>query len=321
MRLKQPFLKLPIRFDADALAAEVRALPSSAWTPHPTGFVGNEAVRLITPGGELSDAIEGPMGPTVHLQRCQYVREIMAEIGAVWGRSRFMGLGPGGQVPNHVDIHYYWRTHWRIHIPVITNSQVEFTCGGETVHMEAGECWVFDSFRWHDVQNRGDKQRIHLVIDTVGGGRLPELLEAAHAGGAEPQLFGPGQRSGEGLLFERLNSPKVMSPWEMRCHLAFIADQAKPDAALAAVLRRIEQFIDAWQAAWARFGTDEEGRGTYQQLLQQVRLDLGRLGGAHLQLANRMPLYQVVEQLILQMALASPRAAQGGTVGGQRLAS
>ena len=63
MRLKQPFLKLPIRFDAVALAAEVRALPPSAWTPHPTGFIGNEAVRLVTPVGEDSDAIDGPMGP------------------------------------------------------------------------------------------------------------------------------------------------------------------------------------------------------------------------------------------------------------------
>ena len=47
MQLKKPFLKLPIRFDADALAAEVSALPATAWTPHPTGFVGNEAVRNL----------------------------------------------------------------------------------------------------------------------------------------------------------------------------------------------------------------------------------------------------------------------------------
>ena len=189
--------------------------------------------------------------------------------------------------------------------------------------MAAGECWVFDSFRWHDVQNRAGEQRIHLVIDTVGGGRLPELLEAAEAGSADPQLFGPGQRSGEGLQFERLNSPDVMSPWEMRCHLAFIADQAKPDPLLATVLRRIEQFIDSWQADWARFGTDEEGRTTYLQLLQLVRIDLSGLGGSHLQLGNRMPLYQVLDQLILQMALAALRRPQAGTVSGGngRLAS
>jgi len=70
MRLNQPFLKLPIQFDGEALAAEVRALPPSAWTPHPTGFVGNEAVRLVSPGGEPTDELEGPMGPAEQLGRC-----------------------------------------------------------------------------------------------------------------------------------------------------------------------------------------------------------------------------------------------------------
>jgi hypothetical protein len=246
----------------------------------------------------------------------------MAEIGAVWGRSRFMGLGPGGEVPNHVDVHYYWRTHWRIHIPVITNPNVHFTCGGETVHMAAGECWVFDSFRWHDVQNRGSEQRIHLVIDTVGGGRLPELLAAAESGSAEPRLFRPGQGGSEGLVFERLNSPKVMSPWEMRCHLAFVADQVEPDPLLATVLAQFERFIDGWAAAWARFGTDDEGRPIYVQLLQQVRVDLSKLGGGHIRLGNQMPLYQVLDQLVLQMALAAPRAPQANAIQArQRLAS
>src|SRR6476661_1310766 len=216
--LQQPFLKLPIRFDADALAREVRALPPEAWTPHPTAYVGNEAVRLITPFGEPTDDIQGPMAPTEWLQKCDYVREIMAAIGAVWGRSRFMGLAPGREVPPHIDINYYWRTHLRIHVPVITNHGVLFTCGDRTEHMAAGECWIFDSFRWHDVQNRGTEQRIHLVVDTVGGGLLPELMAAAETGATEPRFVAPGLRGGEELVFENVNSPTVMSPWEMRCH-------------------------------------------------------------------------------------------------------
>ncbi len=254
MRLKKPFLKLPIRFDAEALAAEVRALPPPAWTPHPTGFIGNEAVRLVTPAGEDSDAIDGPMAATDSLNRCDYVRQIMAEIGGVWGRSRFMGLAAGREVPPHIDIHYYWRTHLRIHIPVITNPGVLFTCGDETVHMAAGECWVFDSFLRHDVQNKGDAQRIHLVLDTVGGGILPELMKAAEDGVTDARLLAPGMRNGSGLLFEKVNSPKVMSPWEMRCHLAFTRENSGSDPRVLAILDRVEMFIDSWAANWARFG-------------------------------------------------------------------
>lgn len=313
MQLKQPFLKLPIRLDADALAAEVRALPPSAWTPHPTGFVGNEAVRLITPNGLPTDDIEGPMMGTDSLDRCGYVREIMAEIGAVWGRSRFMGLAAGREVPPHIDIHYYWRTHLRIHIPVITNPGVLFTCGDETVHMEAGSCWVFNSFLQHDVQNRGDAQRIHLVLDTVGGGILPDLMKSAMAGPSEPRLLAPGTRSGESLLFETVNSPKVMSPWEMRCHLAFIREQAGPDPKIAAVLERVEAYIDEWAAAWARFGTQDEGRPIYELLLQNVRAGISRMNAGTLELPNEVFLGRILEQLIFHFALAqhdSPVAKQ-----------
>ena len=193
MRLTTPFLKLPVRFDPDALAAEVRGLPPSAWVPHPSGFAGNEAVRLVTSGGTATDELVGAMAPTGNLERCGYIRQIMAEIGGVWGQTRLMGLAAGREVPAHIDIHYYWRTHLRIHIPVITNPGVEFTCGDSTVHMAAGECWVFDTFLRHDVQNKGSEQRIHLVLDTVGGGRLPELMQAAESGTAGARLVPPGE--------------------------------------------------------------------------------------------------------------------------------
>ncbi|MEA3064695.1 MAG: hypothetical protein QOJ27_1141 [Sphingomonadales bacterium] len=318
MRLSQPLLQLPISFDAEPLAAEVRALPDSAWDPHPTGFAGNEAVRLVTPGGEPTDAIEGPMAPTEHLRRCPRIQEVMRALGAVWGRSRLMALAPGAEVPAHVDAHYYWRTHLRIHIPVITNPGVIFSCGDESVHMAAGQCWVFDSFRWHDVQNRGSERRIHLVLDTVGGERLSGLIETAQAGIPEPA----GAAVAEALVFERVNTPEVMSPWEIRCHLAFLAEQALPDPLLAALLRRLDRFADAWAAAWARFGGDPEGLPTYRALIAAAKRDLVALGGARLLLANELQLLGVLDQLVFQMAMAPPaeplRPAEDA---GQRLAS
>lgn len=317
MQLTQPFLQLPIRFDAAALAEEVRALPARAWTPHPTGFVGNEAVRLVTPSGQPTDAIEGPMAATEWLECSSYIREIMAHIGAVWGRSRLMGLAAGREVPPHIDINYYWRTHLRIHIPVITNPGVEFTCGGETVHMEAGSCWIFDSFRWHDVQNRGSDQRIHLVLDTVGGGLMPELIEAAETRQGGAPLIAPGQgRAGE-LVFEKLNSPKVMTPWEMRCHVAFIREQVDSSPPMDAAMKRIERFVDEWAATWARFGTDPAGRENYSQLITGVRRALSRLAADNLMLRNDVPLFRVLDQLVLQLALADEESAAAAEDDGQ----
>jgi hypothetical protein len=323
MQLNQPLLQLPISFSGEALAAEVLALPASAWQPHPTGFVGNEAVPLVTPGGTANDMFEGPMGPTQALLSCPYIMEIMAEIGAVWGRSRLMALAAGAEVPPHADSHYYWRTHHRLHIPVITNPGVRFSCGDESVHMAAGECWMFDSFRWHDVQNKGTERRVHLVIDTVGGGQLWDLMEAAQSGGGAARKLLPGERSGEGLAFEQVNAPRIMSPWEIRCHVAFITEHAMPDPLLDTVMRRIDRFVEDWAAAWARFGSADAGLATYRDLLVTTRRDLAAIGGSHLLLRNELELYDVLDDLVFAMAVAQPQAMALGTaaVGEQRLAS
>lgn len=309
MQLSQPFLKLPLRFDADALEAEVRALPSSSWVPHATGFPGNEAVRLVTVGGQPTDAFEGPMRPTEQLGSCPYIREVMAELGGVWGRSRLMGLGIGAEVPEHVDAHYHWRTHLRIHVPVITNPQVEFTCGGETVHMAPGECWVFDSFRWHEVHNRGDERRVHLVLDTVVTEHLWDLIDAAQSGAGETKMVRPGDRPPEPLLFEQVNAPKVMSPWEVRCHLAFIAEQVEPHPELEAVMKRLDRFSDGWAALWARFGTSEAGLADYRELAARARADVDSLGGKQISLRNELDVSFVLDQLIFTMAVAEQPAA------------
>jgi hypothetical protein len=316
MELGRPFLKLPIRFDAAALDADVRALPASAWVPHPTGFVGNEAVRLVTPGGRPTDDLKGAMGPTEQLLACPYIMQAMSEIGSVWGRSRLMGLGPGADVPQHIDIHYYWRTHWRIHIPVITNSQVTFTCDGETVHMAAGECWVFDSFRAHAVHNGGTEQRIHLVLDTIGGGRLRELIDAALAGAGEPEFVSPASGLGQHLAFEKVNSPTVMSPWEIRAHIGYLADHAEPHPRLEAVLDRLDRFAEDWAAVWAQFEADEAGWADYLALVDELKRDLEALGGSEIRLKNEWRFYVVLGQMVLMNLFADPAAVMARAASG-----
>jgi hypothetical protein len=318
MELSRPLVKLPIRFDAEVLEAEIRALPKSAWVPHPTGFVGNEAVRLITPGGKATDDLAGEMGPTDELAACPYIAEVMASIGSVWGRSRLMGLGAGANVPPHIDSHYYWRTHWRIHIPIITNPQVMFRCGGESVHMKAGECWVFDSFRGHSVHNGGSEQRVHLVLDTVGGGRLRELIEAGESGDARQEFVKPSGGPGGELHFERVNSPRVMSPWEIRAHLAFLAQHALPNPLLGPVLKRLDDFASDWAAVWAEHETDEGGWSDYVGLLDGLKLDLTTIGGGSVQLKNRLSLYLVLDHMVLMNLFGDPEEVQAKAVGEKR---
>ncbi len=307
MRLNQPFLKLPKRFCAETIAQEVRALPASAWIPHPDKHPGNEAIPLITVGGGINNAFSGQMKPTQHLLKCPYVMEIMADIGAVWGRSRFMGLAGGSVVPPHVDINHYWRTHLRIHIPVITTPAVTFTCGDEAVHMAPGECWIFDSFRTHTVKNEGEHQRVHLVIDTVGGDELWELIEAARGShdGVEPPVLQPGQTPVTDLQFEQVNTPKIMSPWEIRCHTQHAQENVVPDERTDAIFRRLDKFAYAWGAAWARFGESEEGLSVYTRLRDAAAADLKSLGAESSHTTNKIRLWDVIAHSVFNVALPS----------------
>jgi hypothetical protein len=322
MRFDTPFIKLPIRFDAETLEREVRALPASSWVPHPTGFVGNEAVRLITVNGQPIDTFEGPMRPTADLGRLPYVQQVMAELDGVWSRSRLMGLGAGAEAPEHVDAHYHWRTHIRIHVPVITDPKVLFTCGGETVHMAAGECWLFDSFRFHQVQNGWTERRVHLVLDTVMTGSLRDLIDAAKAG-AEPKYVAPGERIRSPLRFEQFNQTPIMAPWEIRCHLAFILDHVVDHPALPEARDRLERFADCWAAAWAEFGPSYQGVPVYKQLITDAHRELAQIAGDEIMLGNTVLLRLAVNQLIFGPALTL-QTASGNVVAStprQRLAS
>jgi hypothetical protein len=304
MRIGHPLLKLPVRFCGETLAREVGALPPEAWMGHPQKFDGNLSVPLVSPGGEMVHRTFGPMAPTQWLRRCPYILEIMQALDSTWGRSRLMGLEPGADVPEHIDIHYYWRTHLRIHIPVITNPGVGFTCDGGTIHMAAGECWILDSFYKHSVANRGTETRVHLVLDTVGSGRLWDLIAAASDGSAEPLFVKPGETAMRSLDFEQVNAPAVMSPWEMKSHVAYLTDWTEEQPGLQEVLRILDRFIMAWWGTWARYGPSEAGLPNYLEHLAEVREALDNAGPLDIQMKNDWPLLLSVDQFILANAIA-----------------
>ena len=309
MRFDRPLLKLPIRFCAETLAAEVRAMPAEAWLPHPSGFVGNEAVPLVTPAGQVTNDFAGPMGPTAALLGSPYMRQAMAEIDAVWGRGRLMGLGAGAEVPEHVDANYYWRTHIRLHIAAVTNPDVAFSCGDQTVTMAPGECWIFDTFRPHRVVNAGTTQRVHMVFDTVGGEHLWELVEAASSGTpSEARLIEPDRNRPAEPQYEQVNYPPIMSPWELKCHVDELIQGAIDHPALAPVRRRLDRLIAGWTAAWTRFETDDAGLPTYLALQEKVRSDLMSIGGDQIMMHNGYSLFEVLRIFVIDNLIASRRA-------------
>jgi hypothetical protein len=194
----------------------------------------------------------------------------------------------------------------RIHIPVITNPNVFFTCGDASVHMTEGECWTFDSFQMHNVRNGGAEKRIHLVLDTVGGEELWDLIDEAQGPGGAGELspvLQPGSGNPVSLAFERVDAQRIMSPWELSCHIDFIAAHAPSGDKIDAIMKRLGRFAAGWNAAWAQFGASDEGLPAYRRLIDIARSDVKAMGAGTLLLSNEVPLDRALGELVFNVAL------------------
>lgn len=310
MKLRVRFLQLPIVFDADRLAGEVAAMPASAWRPHPQGYPGNDALPLVTTNGDpSSDARDGAMGPTPQLLASPYLLQVMASLGATWGRSRLMRLSGDAEVAAHVDTDYYWREHMRVHVPIVTQPTVRFRCGGEEVNMAPGECWIFDTWSVHSVHNDAKRSRIHLVADTVGGDGLLTLMENGRSSGESKPGWSPRRApTHEGppprLAYESRNAPAVMTPWELRDHLGFLMSEVAPGRGDAGPVGQVLNRLRVnWHALWARSGEDAEAWPEYAAQLAQAWSRLEKLGVDGLPLRNGMMLGRCLRALVFESAL------------------
>lgn len=312
MKLQARFIQLPIAFDAERLAEEIAQLGEDAWRPHPEGFKGNDFLPLISAHGDpANEAFGGPMRPTPHLERCPYLVDTLATLGASLGRTRLMRLAGQAEVQPHVDVNYYWRDRMRVHVPIITQPTVAFICGGVTINMKAGECWIFDTWSLHRVLNDATRSRIHLVADTVGGEQFWNHVVAGRAHGYPasptwaPRMIAPFGASVSDLDLETVNVPKVMSPWEASEHIKFLLSEADPpnQPTLPAVTEASMRFLHTWRSLWSTFGESEEGWPRYGKALAEYNAALKAAQAHTVRMSNGAPMMNSLSYLVLSPAL------------------
>jgi hypothetical protein len=290
MKLDTEFVRLPLQFDADRLAEEVRRFSPDEWSAHPTGFKGNAAIRLISAHGGPNDDMGGPMLPTPFLNRCPYIKQVLAAFRSVFGRSRLMLLAGQSVVPPHCDVNYHWFTRVRIHVPVITFPEVSFHCNDRHVHMARGEAWIFDNWRSHWVENPTPHTRVHLVADTSGSAAFWEMVERGYRPfGKEPhRSFEPEFVPYRADLdvspqTERYNVPDIMSPGEVEWLVEDILGDVSTAAsmqdanAIAGFVRLLRQFVREWRMTWACWGREPVGWPRYEALLSDLSDEISRI--------------------------------------------
>ena len=311
MKLQFPFIQLPLRYDADVLAGEVSAIAEASWRAHPQQFVGNSMLPLVAVGGDpANESFAGDMRPTPHLEACPYLRQVIASFGVTVGRSRLMRLSGHAEVSRHVDQGYYWAERVRVHVPIVTQPTVRFECGGAEVNMAAGECWIFDTWRQHNVTNDAVQSRIHLVVDTVGGDRFWDLVargrpqplpEGAEAW--EPQLVAPQDGEQPVLAYESVNVPVVMSPWELNAQFGMLFADAVPHPQLGHVQALAARVVRSWRSLWAQYGDAPAGHPRFRALIERFLVE-SDLPGPPIMLRNGALLHAVLSIRIGQSAVS-----------------
>jgi Aspartyl/Asparaginyl beta-hydroxylase len=182
-------VRLPLRFDAAALAADLGAFEDSDWTAHfvRDNYQGEWSVLpLRAAAGEthkvrmiFTNPLATEFADTPFLARAPALRAALAQFECPLKAVRLMRLAAGSAILEHDDFDPdAARGTARLHIPITTGPGVEFLLNRKPVAMAPGEVWYLRLADPHSAANRGTGDRVHLVIDTWTNDWLEEMLRA-----------------------------------------------------------------------------------------------------------------------------------------------
>jgi Aspartyl/Asparaginyl beta-hydroxylase len=176
--------RLPLRVDAERLAAEVAALPAGLWGSR-GGRVGvhNRAEAIFLRGHAPAEG-DKPIEDREPYALVPYLRSIIdGQIRARPLRCLLARMHGGGYIAPHIDLGEYFNKTVRLHIPVTTHERVAMYASGHVYRMRAGEVWALNNCAVHGVINASaSESRTHVICDFLADAPLLELLARSERG-------------------------------------------------------------------------------------------------------------------------------------------
>ncbi|MFM7433941.1 MAG: aspartyl/asparaginyl beta-hydroxylase domain-containing protein [Gammaproteobacteria bacterium] len=119
--------------------------------------------------------VGGPLAPTRELAGWAPLQQAFAPIAARIaefyprpGRvlnAQVALLGPGLDIPEHVDFGPTLEATHRVHVPLETHPEVQFIVEDQNIALQVGEAYELDNMRRHRVFNPSPFRRIHIIVD------------------------------------------------------------------------------------------------------------------------------------------------------------
>jgi len=171
--MKNRFFQLPFLFDPLQLKNDLALCNTFNWINHfnQNDYSGNwKSISLRSATGSETDIYSHPdvtgFSNTPALKQCGYFQSVINLFECKKETVRLLSLAPGSAIKEHTDVQAgYEYDFFRIHIPVTTNEHVSFIVDGSEVPMKEGECWYANFHLPHSISNKGETDRVHLIID------------------------------------------------------------------------------------------------------------------------------------------------------------
>jgi hypothetical protein len=179
------YLQLPFQFDVKKMQEDLLQMDSTAWQLHyqKLHYEGDwTALPLRSVNGDAGNIFVSPEDnpeykDTVFLDNSVYFREVLSSFKCPLLAVRLLKLNAGAVIKEHKDAELcYEMGEIRIHIPVVTNNEVEFYLDKERMNLKEGECWYMNFNLPHSVNNKSKIARIHLVVDASVNDWVKELF-------------------------------------------------------------------------------------------------------------------------------------------------
>lgn len=175
-----------IKVDPVRLQEDLRRMEETFWiyqNRYKEGIDYWDGVAIYSVSGDTHDlrcADRLPVHRTPAGEKTPYIcEELLPQFRSPWLRVLFYRLRAGTKIGRHQDLGENRLTNGiiRIHVPVITNDKVLMYVADRPYHFGLGTAWYFDATSFHSVENNGDQDRIHLVVDVKMSPELETLLK------------------------------------------------------------------------------------------------------------------------------------------------
>ncbi len=182
------YLQLPYHFDALQLQKEVSMLDKAIWQMHyqTKQYEGEwSGIPLRSIDGKIDNIIISPTGnarycDTEFLLQSPYLKEVLANFICELQAVRLLKLNAGAIIKQHRDADLcFEKGEVRIHIPILTNHDVEFYLADDKLELKEGDCWYMNFNLPHRLHNKSNINRIHLVIDALVNNWVKDLFSSA----------------------------------------------------------------------------------------------------------------------------------------------